>query len=93
MSDGVAWNQGELSEETRKMIMDSNPMIKHQMAVFSLLEDIARPNHSARKFRDDHLIRGLRNMLIDFQLSGLDDYAETAILAIEALGGEVNPDK
>lgn len=93
MSDGVAWNQGELSEETRKMIMDSNPTIKHQMAVFSLLEDIARPNHSARKFRDDHLIRGLRNMLIDFQLSGLDDYAETAILAIEALGGEVNPDK
>jgi hypothetical protein len=93
MSDGVAWNQGELSEETRKMIMDSNPMTKHQMAVFSLLEDIARPNHSPRKFRDDHLIRGLRNMLIDFQLSGLDDYAETAILAIEALGGEVNPDK
>jgi hypothetical protein len=93
MSDGVAWNQGELSEETRKMIMDSNPMTKHQMAVFSLLEDIARPNHAARKFRDDHLIRGLRNMLIDFQLSGLDDYAETAILAIEALGGEVNPDK
>lgn len=93
MSEGVAWNQGELSEETRKMIMDSNPMMKHQMAVFSLLEDIARPNHAARKFRDDHLIRGLRNMLIDFQLSGLDDYAETAILAIEALGGEVNPDK
>lgn len=93
MSEGVAWNQGELSEETRKMIMDSNPMMKHQMAVFSLLEDIARPNHSARKFRDDHLIRGLRNMLIDFQLSGQDDYAETAILAIEALGGQVKPDK
>jgi hypothetical protein len=93
MSEGVAWNQGELSEETRKMIMDSNPMMKHQMAVFSLLEDIARPNHAERKFRDDHLIRGLRNMLIDFQLSGQDDYAETAILAIEALGGQVKPDK
>jgi hypothetical protein len=93
MSEGVAWNQGELSEETRKMVMDSLTTSNHQMAVFSLLEDIARPNHYARKFRDDHLIRGLRNMLIDFQLSGLDDYAETAILAIEALGGEVNPDK
>ena len=92
MSEGVAWNQGELSEETRKMIMDSNPMMKHQMAVFSLLEDIARPNHAARKFRDDHLIRGLRNMLIDFQLSGQDDYAETAMLAIEGLGGQVKPD-
>jgi hypothetical protein len=93
MSEGVAWNQGELSEETRKMVMDSLTTSKHQMAVFSLLEDIARPNHSARKFRDDHLIRGLRNMLIDFQLSGQDDYAETAILAIEALGGQVKPDK
>lgn len=93
MSEGVAWNQGELSEETRKMVMDSLTTSNHQMAVFSLLEDIARPNHSARKFRDDHLIRGLRNMLIDFQLSGQDDYAETAILAIEALGGEVKPDK
>jgi hypothetical protein len=93
MSEGVAWNQGELSEETRKMVMDSLTTSNHQMAVFSLLEDIARPNHAARKFRDDHLIRGLRNMLIDFQLSGQDDYAETAILAIEALGGQVKPDK
>jgi hypothetical protein len=93
MSEGVAWNQGELSEETRKMVMDSLTTSNHQMAVFSLLEDIARPNHSERKFRDDHLIRGLRNMLIDFQLSGQDDYAETAILAIEALGGQVKPDK
>ena len=92
MSEGVAWNQGELSEETRKLILEAGGM-KYQMAVFSLLEDIARPNHSARKFRDDHLIRGLRNMLIDFQLSGQDDYAETAILAIEALGGQVKPDK
>ena len=92
MSEGVAWNQGEVSEETRKLILEAGEM-KYQMAVFSLLEDIARPNHSERKFRDDHLIRGLRNMLIDFQLSGQDDYAETAILAIEALGGQVKPDK
>ena len=92
MSEGVAWNQGELSEETRKMIMDSNPMIKHQMAVFNLLDEIARPTHVARKYRDDHLIRGLRNMLIDFQLSGQDDYAECVILAIEGLGGQIKPD-
>lgn len=88
MSDGVAWNQGELSEETRQMIMNT----KHEMAVFSLLEEIARPNHAPRKYRDDHLVRGLRNMMIDFQLSGQDDYAETAMLAIEALGGQVKPD-
>jgi hypothetical protein len=92
MSEGVAWNQGELSEETRKMIMDSNPMMNHQMAVFNLLDEIARPHHAPRKYRDDHLIRGLRNMLIDFQLSGQDDYAECVILAIEALNGKVKPD-
>jgi len=92
MSEGVAWNQGELSEETRQMIMDSNPMMKHQMAVFNLLDEIARPTHVPRKHRDDHLIRGLRNMVIDFQLSGNDDYAECVILAIEELGGQVKPD-
>lgn len=85
MSEGTNWNQGELSEETRALLTN----MKHQMAVFNLLDEIARPNHVPKKFRDDHLIRGLRNMMIDFQLSGQDDYAETAMLAIEALGGEV----
>jgi hypothetical protein len=88
MSEGVAWNQGELSEETRALVMNMN----HQLAVFSMLEEIARPNHSPKKYREDHLIRGLRTMLIDFQLSGQDDYAECVILAIEGLGGQIKPD-
>lgn len=88
MSEGVAWNQGELSEETRQMIMNT----KHEMAVFSLLEEIARPAHAPKKHRDDHLIRGLRNMATDFALSGNDDYYECVILAIEQLGGQVKPD-
>lgn len=88
MSEGVAWNQGELSEETRQMIMNT----KHEMAVFSLLEEIARPAHALKKYRDDHLIRGLRNMATDFALSGNDDYYECVILAIEQLGGQVKPD-
>lgn len=88
MSDGVAWNQGELSEETRAMLREAS-QINHQMAVFNLLDEIARPNHVPRKHRDDHLVRGLRTMLIDFQLSGQDDYAETVMLAIEALGGQI----
>jgi len=92
MSEGVAWNQGELSEETRRMILENNPMAKHQMSVFSLLEEIARPNHAPKKYREDHLIRGLRNMRIDFQLSGNDGYAECVTLAIEELGGQVKPD-
>ena len=92
MSEGTAWNQGELSEETRNMVLDSTALANHTMAMFSLLEEIARPNHAQRKYRDDHLTRGLRTMMIDFQLSGQDDYAETAMLAIEALGGQVKPD-
>ena len=92
MSEGTAWNQGELSEETRNLVLESTAMANHTMAMFSLLEEIARPTHAPKKFRDDHLIRGLRNMMIDFQLSGQDDYAETAMLAIEALNGEVKPD-
>lgn len=92
MSEGVAWNQGELSEETRKLVLERTKMTNHQMAVFNLLDEIARPQHVPRKFRDDHLIRGLRNMVIDFQLSGQDDYAECVILAIEGLGGQVKPD-
>ena len=91
MSEGVAWNQGELSEETRKLILEAGN-IKHQMAVFNMLDEIARPTHLPRKFRDDHLIRGLRNMRIDFQLSGNDGYAECVTLAIEELGGQVKPD-
>jgi len=92
MSEGVAWNQGELSEETRKLVLERTEMTNHQMAVFNLIDEIARPQHVPRKFRDDHLIRGLRNMVIDFQLSGQDDYAECVILAIEGLGGRVKPD-
>lgn len=92
MSEGTAWNQGELSEETRNMVLDSTALANHTMAMFSLLEEIARPNHAPRKYRDDHLTRGLRTMMIDLQLSGQDDYAETAMLAIEALGGQVKPD-
>jgi hypothetical protein len=91
MSEGVAWNQGELSEETRALILEAGN-IKHQMAVFSLLDEIARPNHASRKYRDDHLIRGLRNMATDFALSGNDDYYECVTLAIEQLGGKVKPD-
>jgi hypothetical protein len=88
MSEGVAWNQGELSEETRALIGNTN----HQLAVFGLLDEIARPKHVQRKYRDDHLIRGLRNMRIDFQLSGNDGYAECVTFAIEELGGQVKPD-
>jgi hypothetical protein len=40
MSEGVAYNQGELSEETRKLVLDSTANANHIMAVFGLLDDI-----------------------------------------------------
>ena len=40
MSEGVSYNQGELTEETRKMVLDSTLNANHSMAVFSLIDDI-----------------------------------------------------
>jgi hypothetical protein len=40
MSEGVAFNQGELSEETRKMVLDASASANHTMAVFGLLDEI-----------------------------------------------------
>jgi hypothetical protein len=37
MSEGVAWNQGELSEETRKLVLEHTEMINHNMAILHLL--------------------------------------------------------
>jgi len=49
MSEGTAWNQGELSEETRNLVLETTAMAKHTMAMFNLLDEIARPNHAPRK--------------------------------------------
>ncbi len=40
MSEGTAFNQGELTEETRKMVMESSAMANHTMAIFGLIDDI-----------------------------------------------------
>ena len=40
MSEGVAFNQGELTEETRKMVLDASANANHTMAVFGLLDEI-----------------------------------------------------
>ena len=41
MSDGTAWNQGELTEETRKLVLERTEMVNHQMAIFNLIDEIA----------------------------------------------------
>jgi hypothetical protein len=40
MSEGVSYNQGELTEETRKMVLESSTMANHTMAMFGLIDDI-----------------------------------------------------
>ena len=41
MSEGTAWNQGELTEETRKLVLERTDMANHQMAIFNLIDEIA----------------------------------------------------
>jgi hypothetical protein len=40
MSEGVAWNQGELSEETRRMILEQAMQTNHTTAVMGLMDEI-----------------------------------------------------
>jgi hypothetical protein len=40
MSEGTAWNQGELTEETRKLVLERTEHVNHTMAIFDLLDDI-----------------------------------------------------
>jgi len=36
MSEGTAYNQGELTEETRKLVLEQTAMTNHTMAMFGL---------------------------------------------------------
>jgi len=40
MSEGTAFNQGELTEETRKLVLERTEMVNHTMAMFGLIDDI-----------------------------------------------------
>ncbi len=58
-------------------------------AMMKLIDDICRPTHSPKPVRDDYLIRTLKVMKTDFDLSGNEIYAETCLRCIEELGGEL----
>jgi hypothetical protein len=58
VSEGVAFNQGELTEETRKMVLDASASASHTMAVFSLMDDIM----AISKNPHASIIRRLRTM-------------------------------
>jgi hypothetical protein len=83
VSEGTAFNQGELTEETRKMVLESSAMASHTMAIFSLMDDIM----AISKNPHASIIRRLRAMKNDLSLNDpmpLHDVT-TLDLAIKAL--------
>jgi hypothetical protein len=83
MSEGVAWNQGELSEETRRMVMEQMMTTKHDMAIFNLINeisDISTNPHASIIQR----LKGMKNSLSLEEPMPLHDVT-TLDLAIKAL--------
>jgi len=83
MSEGVAWNQGELSEETRKMVLDQAMQTNHTMALVGLMNEIMAVNTNPHA----SIIRRLRTMKNSLSLNDpMPLYDVTTLdLAIKAL--------
>ena len=72
-------SENSMTEETRKMITDKIDLqlTPTSTAMMKLIDDICRPAHKPKPVRDDYLIRTLKVMKTDFDLSGNEIYAET----------------
>ena len=83
MSEGVAWNQGELTEETRRMVMEQTMNTNHKMAIFGLMDDILSVSNNPHA----SIIRRLRTMKNSLSLNDpMPLYDVTTLdLAIKAL--------
>jgi len=65
-------------------------MLKHHNAMFALIDEIfATPKLTATPPKETWLIRQLKTMRVDAQLSGLDHEANVLTAAVEELGGTV----
>jgi hypothetical protein len=84
-------SENSMTEETRKMITDKIDLqvTPQTHAMMKLIDDICRPAHKPKPVRDDYLMRTLKVMKTDFDLSGNEIYAETCLRCIEELGGEL----
>ena len=83
VSEGTAFNQGELTEETRKLVLESSASASHTMAIFNLMDDIL----AISKNPHASIIRRLRAMKNSLSLNDpmpLHDVT-TLDLAIKAL--------
>jgi hypothetical protein len=83
MSEGVAWNQGELTEETRRMVLEQAMNTNHTMAVFSLMDEIANVSTNPHASIIQRL-KGMKNSLSLEDPMPLYDVT-TLDLAIKAL--------
>jgi hypothetical protein len=83
MSEGVAWNQGELSEETRRMVLDQAMQTNHTMALVGLMNEIMAVSNNPHA----SIIRRLRTMKNSLSLNDpMPLYDVTTLdLAIKAL--------
>jgi uncharacterized hydantoinase/oxoprolinase family protein len=73
----------EIMEQIDRQIAADQAMLKHHAAVM----DLAKQIMSTRK--ETWLIRQLKTMRVDFQLSSQDHYADVITAAILELGGEL----
>ena len=83
MSEGSAWNQGELTEETRRMVLEQAMNKNHTMAVFSLMDEIANVSTNPHASIIQRL-KGMKNSLSLEDPMPLYDVT-TLDLAIKAL--------
>ena len=83
MSEGSAWNQGELTEETRRMVLEQAMNKNHTMAVFSLIDEIANVSTNPHASIIQRL-KGIKNSLSLEDPMPLHDVT-TLDLAIKAL--------
>jgi hypothetical protein len=83
MSEGTAWNQGELTEETRRMVLEQAMQTNHTMAVFSLMDEIANVSTNPHASIIQRL-KGMKNSLSLEDPMPLHDVT-TLDLAIKAL--------
>ena len=83
MSEGVSFNQGELTEETRKLVLESSASASHTMAMFGLIDEIM----AISKNPHASIIRRLRTMKNSLSLNDpMPLYDVTTLdLAIKAL--------
>ena len=81
MSEGVAFNQGELTEETRKLVLERTELSNHTMAFMGLIDEIIAPQKHASIIRR---LQTMKNQLSLNEPMPIHDVT-TLDLAIKAL--------